>query len=101
MITLYKYTHPSRAETVIWALQELGLDYETKELNAYKFEQRSPEFLAINPFGKVPTMTHDGKHFTESLAIIEYLNDLHPDRPLTMITMPRRTINCVRSSRLA
>ena len=83
MITLYKYTHPSRAETVIWALQELGLDYETKELNAYKFEQRSPEFLAINPFGKVPTMTHDGKHFTESLAIIEYLNDLHPDRPLT------------------
>ena len=46
MITLYKYTHPSRAETVIWALQELGLDYETKELNAYKFEQRSPEFRA-------------------------------------------------------
>jgi len=83
VITLYKYTHPSRAETVVWALQELGLDYETKELNAYKFEQRSPEFLAINPFGKVPTMTHNGKHFTESLAIIEYLNDLHPDRPLT------------------
>ncbi len=28
MITLYKYTHPSRAETVIWALNELGLEYE-------------------------------------------------------------------------
>lgn len=83
MIKLYKYTHPSRAETVVWALQELGLDYETKELNAYKFEQRSPDFLAINPFGKVPTITHNGKHFTESLAIIEYLNDLHTDRPLT------------------
>ncbi|MES1965507.1 glutathione S-transferase family protein [Psychrobacter sp. AH5] len=83
MITLYKYTHPSRAETVVWALQELGLDYEVKELDAYKFEQRGPEFLAINPFGKIPAITHKGKNFTESLAIIEYLNDLHPDRPLT------------------
>lgn len=83
MITLYKYTHPSRAETVVWALQELGLDYEVKELDGHKFEQRSPEFLAINPFGKIPAITHNGKNFTESLAIIEYLNDLHPDKPLT------------------
>ena len=83
MITLYKYSHHSRAETVVWALNELGLEYEVKELNAYKFEQKSPEFLAINPFGKIPAITHNGKHFTESLAIIEYLNDLHPDKPLT------------------
>ncbi len=83
MITLYKYTHPSRAETVVWALKELGLDYEVKELNGKKGEQRSLEFLAINPFGKIPAITHNGKNFTESLAIIEYLNDLHPDRPLT------------------
>ena len=83
MITLYKYTHPSRAETVVWALQELGLDYEVKEIDGKKSEQRSPEFLAINPFGKIPAMTHNGKHFTESLAIIEYLNDLHPEKPLT------------------
>ena len=83
MITLYKYTHHSRAETVVWALNELGLEYETKELNAYKLEQKSPEFLAINPYGKIPAITHNGKHFTESLAIIEYLNDLHPDKPLT------------------
>lgn len=83
MITLYKYIQPSQAETVIWALSELGLDYETKELDAYKFEQRAPEFLTINPFGKIPAITHNGKNFTESLAIIEYLNDLHPDRPLT------------------
>lgn len=83
MITLYKYTHPSRAETVVWALKELGLDYEVKELNAYEFEQKSKEFLAINPFGKIPAITHNGKNFTESLAIIEYLNELHPDAPLT------------------
>lgn len=36
VITLYKYTHPSRAETVIWALQELGLEYETKEIDGKK-----------------------------------------------------------------
>ena len=83
MITLYKYTHHSRAETVVWALTELGLEYEVKELDAYKFEQKSPEFLAINPFGKILAITHNGKHFTESLAIIEYLNELHPDHPLT------------------
>lgn len=83
MITLYKYTQPSRAETVVWALSELGLDYEVKEIDAKKGEQRSPEFLAINPFGKIPALTHNGKVFTESLAIIEYLNDLHPDKPLT------------------
>ncbi len=39
--------------------------------------------MAINPFGKIPALTHNGKHFTESLAIIEYLNDLHTDKPLT------------------
>ncbi|SNT69022.1 glutathione S-transferase family protein [Psychrobacter sp. LV10R520-6] len=83
MITLYKYTHPSRAETVVWALQELGLDYEVKEIDGKKGEQRSPEFLAINPFGKIPAITHNGKNFTESLAIIEYLNELHSDKPLT------------------
>ena len=83
MITLYKYTHPSRAETVVWALEELGFDYEVKELDGKKAEQKSAEFLAINPFGKIPALTHNGKSFTESLAIIEYLNDLHPDRPLT------------------
>lgn len=83
MITLYKYTHHSRAETVVWALQELDLEYEVKELDAKKFEQRSPGFLAINPYGKIPAITHNGKHFTESLAIIEYLNDLHADKPLT------------------
>lgn len=44
MITLYKYTHPSRAETVLWALKELGLDYEIKALDAKKNEQRNPEF---------------------------------------------------------
>lgn len=83
MITLYKYTHHSRAETVVWALRELSLEYKVKELDAYKLEQRSSEFLKVNPFGKIPAITHNGKNFTESLAIIEYLNDLHPDKPLT------------------
>lgn len=83
MITLYKYTHPSRAETVIWALNELGLEYEVKELDAKKGEQRSAKFLSVNPYGKIPAITHNGNNFTESLAIIEYLNDLHPKKPLT------------------
>ena len=83
MITLYKYTQPSRAETVMWALAELGLEYDVIEIDGKKGEQRSPEFLAINPFGKIPVITHNGNTFTEMLAIIEYLNELHPDKPLT------------------
>jgi glutathione S-transferase len=46
-------------------------------------EQRSPEHLARNPFGRLPVLElPDGTHLTESIAIIQYLEELHPDPPL-------------------
>lgn len=83
MITLYNYANPTRASRVIWTLHELDMEYDVKVLNPMAGEHRTPEYLAINPAGKVPSLTHNGNSFTESLAIMEYLNDLHPDRPLT------------------
>jgi glutathione S-transferase len=46
-------------------------------------QQRSPDHLARNPFGRLPVLElEDGTHLTESVAIIEYLEELHPDPPL-------------------
>lgn len=83
MFTLYKYAFQTRAERVIWTLNELGFEYQVKVVNPMEGETYTPEFLSLNPQPKVPVLIHDGKAYTESLAIMEYLNDLHPDKPLT------------------
>ena len=74
MITLYKYSHTSRAETIVWALQELGLDHEIKEIDAKKGEQRSPEFrvayyltVVINMAGLLFILAGGGSAFLEGL----------------------------------
>lgn len=83
MLTLYKLPFQSRAERVLWTLEELDLDYQVEFLNPMAGECRSEKYLALNPYGKVPTLVHDDTTLTESIAIMEYLNDLHPERPLT------------------
>ncbi len=56
-----------------WALAELGLAYETKKLDIAAGETRSPEYLALNPTGQIPTLVHDGFVLTESAAMVHYL----------------------------
>lgn len=59
------------------------IDLEEVSVNLREGQQRTPEHLARNPFGKLPVLElADGTHLTESLAIIEYLEDLHPDPPM-------------------
>ena len=60
-----------------WMLAELGLSYETKELDMRSGEHRKPEFLAINPAGQVPVMVYDGFTLPESAAIVHYLAEKH------------------------
>jgi glutathione S-transferase len=81
-ITLYAYHFRSRAERVLWTLQELGFSFELKRLNPMQGDTRTPEFLAMNPQAKVPVLTMGDQVFTESLAIMDHLNSLHPDQPL-------------------
>jgi glutathione S-transferase len=70
----------------VWlALEHKQLAYDLRVLSFDNHETRAPEFLAINPRGKVPALVDDGLVLTESNAIAEYLEDRYPERPL----MPR------------
>lgn len=72
-VTLYAYTFRSRAERIVWLLEELIVPYTLIRLNPLAGETRSKEFLAINPDAKVPVLVHNGQIYTESLAIMEYI----------------------------
>lgn len=62
--------------------EELGVDYELHVLNLKAGEQRRPEYLAINPMGKVPAIRHGGALITEQPAVFLYLADLYPEAKL-------------------
>jgi len=76
------YTHPlSRGRLARWMLEETGLPYEDVILD-YGTTMKTPEYLAINPMGKVPAVTHGSAVVTENVAICAYLADLVPERQL-------------------
>ena len=81
---LYTYFRSSAAFRTRIALNIKGIPYEPAsiEMRAPASAHRTPEFLAINPQGLVPALQHDGATIAQSLAIIEYLNETHPDPPL-------------------
>ena len=72
----------SRAAMVRWMLEECGADYEVRHVDLQKGENRRPEFLAINPMGKIPTIVVEGTVITEAPAIIAWLADAHPEAGL-------------------
>jgi glutathione S-transferase len=69
------YWPRSSATRVQWALEELGIAYDKVRLERESQFHRSPEFLAINPNGKIPAMEDDGAKLFESLAIVLHLGD--------------------------
>ena len=81
MLTLY-HCPPSRSSGVLALLTELKAPYELHVMNMKKQEHKKPEFLAINPMGKVPAIVHDGAVVTEQVAIYIYLADLFPQAGL-------------------
>ena len=73
------YHNPmSRGRIVRWMLEEVGAPYETKIVNLEKRENKAPEYLAVNPMGKVPAIVHNGTVVTETAAICAYLADAFP-----------------------
>ncbi len=91
MADLILYTNPmSRGRIARWMMEEAGLPYETRVVN-YGPEMKGPDYRAINPMGKVPSLVHGDTIVTEGAAICAYMADLateaglappvgHPDR---------------------
>jgi glutathione S-transferase len=75
MSLIFYYAPMSSAATVHWALEELGVPYEKVKVDIHTGEQSKPEFLKINPNGKVPAIVHDGVAVFESAAIIIHLGE--------------------------
>ncbi|MET0535439.1 MAG: glutathione S-transferase family protein [Steroidobacter sp.] len=68
----------SRARIVHWMLEEVGVPYTTQLIRFDKGENKRPEFLALNPMGKLPTIKHGDLVVTEAAAICAYLADAFP-----------------------
>jgi glutathione S-transferase len=81
-ITLYDAVPSSNSDRVKIALHEKGLAYSRITLDLGKKDQKRPEFLKLNPYGKVPVIDDDGKVLFESCIINEYLDEQYPDPPL-------------------
>ncbi|GGE19679.1 glutathione S-transferase [Polymorphobacter glacialis] len=82
MSDLIFYTNPqSRGRTARFMLEELGVPYETVILG-YDGDMKTPEYLAINLMGKVPTIRHGDRIVTEVAAICAYLADAFPEAGL-------------------
>src|SRR6202045_3203777 len=80
-LTLY-HAAPSRSSIIRWMLEEIGEPYEIQPLSLSKGDNRAPDYLAVNPMGKVPALRHGDTVVTEAAAICAYLADVFPEASL-------------------
>jgi glutathione S-transferase len=91
-LTLY-HAAPSRSSIVHWMLEELGEPYDIHLISFKKGENLKPEFLAVNPMGKLPTIKHGDTVITEAAAICTYLADEFPQAKLNVpVGNPQRGV---------
>jgi maleylacetoacetate isomerase len=92
MMKLYSYFRSSASFRVRIVLNLKQLPYETVAVHLVKDggQQHAPDYLALNPSGAVPSLDHEGKMLTQSSAICEYLNELHPEPALLPANMIER-----------
>ena len=84
---------PSRSSITRWMLEEVGEPYDVHLLSLSKGDNRAPEYLAVNPMGKVPALKHGDTVITEGAAICAYLADEFPRAKLNVpIGTPRRGV---------
>ena len=82
-LTLY-HAAPSRSSIAHWMLEEVAEPYDIHLLDLKRGENRAPDYLAVNPMGKVPALRHGDAVIAEAAAICTYLADEFPDRRLNI-----------------
>ncbi len=91
-LKLFTYFRSSASYRVRIALQLKGLQYEPVSKHLRRKEHRTAEFLELNPQGLLPVLAHGSQHFPQSLAIIEYIDELQHEPPLLPATPDGRAI---------
>ena len=86
---LYEFG-PTRSIRARWALQELGVDFEPIRVNLLAGEHQQPEFLKINPAGKLPVLVDGDLVLTESVAIVLYLAEKYSGKGLLPTDLRQR-----------
>lgn len=81
-MTILYYSPGAASLLVHWLLLELELPHELRKLDFASRQQKSPDYLALNPSGVVPTLVLDGRPMTEAAAIAMHLAERHPDAGL-------------------
>lgn len=79
--TLY-YAPATASMAVHWMLIELGVEFRTERLDLAAGDQRRPDYLSLNPAGRVPTLIVDGQPVTECAALLMLLAERHPEARL-------------------
>ena len=82
-LALYHSPYSTCSQKVRLVLAEKSLDYESRLIDFAAQDQLAPEYLKLNPHGVVPTLVHDGEAITDSSCIMEYLDEVFPDPPMT------------------
>jgi glutathione S-transferase len=72
----------TRSQRALWGLKEVDADFEYVSVNLLEGEHKRPEFLKINPAGKVPVLIDGERVIPESAAIVLYLADKYPEKAL-------------------
>lgn len=94
---LYSYFRSSASWRLRIALAHKGIDYDYKPVHLVKGQQKGDEYKSLNPMGQVPTLQIDGLTLTQSLPIIEYLDETRPENRL----LPQEPADRVMVRRLA
>ena len=79
---IFYHSPQTRSSSVLVLLEELDAPYKLRDLNFKTGAQRQPDYLAVNPLGKVPAIVHNGALVTELGAIFIYLADAFPQKQL-------------------
>ena len=82
MLKLYHYWSSVCSQKARMCLAEKGLDWESRHVDIFAFENYEPAYTRLNPKAVVPTLDHDGRIVIESNVILEYLEDAFPENSL-------------------